>query len=44
MTASASSLPSPLRDLLAEHDIPILVKPFRLAELERVMHQCEAQG
>jgi CheY-like chemotaxis protein len=43
MTACAGWLPLPLRDLLAQHEVQILAKPFRLAELEEIVRQCAAR-
>ena len=43
MTASADWLPSSLRDLLAAHEVQILAKPFRLAELEETVRRCAAR-
>ena len=44
MTATAEWLPAPLLALLAECAIPILAKPFRLAEVEDVVRRCAARG
>jgi CheY-like chemotaxis protein len=43
MTACAGWLPLPLRELLAQHDVQILAKPFRLAELEEIVRRCAAR-
>ena len=43
MTACAGWLPLPLHDLLAQYDVQILAKPFRLAELEEIVRRCAAR-
>jgi two-component system, chemotaxis family, chemotaxis protein CheY len=44
MTAIGEWLPAPLLALLAERAIPVLAKPFQLAEVEDVVRGCAARG